>query len=114
MKKLLKGMLAGIAIVSASIAPSFAQMAGTEPDGCGWDIIFGCTKDASASFRLLAELGGHKVGGGAGTHVLATDYISGFNPGYYCVADGPYVSEGDAGSVAWREAVQEAYVKRGC
>jgi hypothetical protein len=30
------------------------------------------------------------------------------------VADGPYVSEADAASVAWIEAVPDAYVKRGC
>ena len=114
MKRVLAGALAATVVLAASIAPSLAQQPGADPEGCGWYVILGCTSDASASFRILADLGGHKVGGGAGTHVLATDYISGFNPGYYCVADGPYGSEGAAGSVAWREAVPEAYVKRGC
>ena len=114
MKRKTTAALAACICACTSFAPAFAQTPGTEPDGCGWYIVLGCTKDANASFRILADLGGHKVGGGAGTQVLATEYISGFNPGYYCVADGPYVSEGDAGSVAWREAVPEAYVKRGC
>ena len=114
MKRLMIAALVASTLASTWMTPAFAQTPGTEPDGCGWYIVLGCTKDPAASFRILADLGGHKVGGGAGTQVLATDYISGFNPGYYCVADGPYRSEGDAGSVAWREAVQDAYVKKGC
>ena len=54
------------------------------------------------------------VGGGAGSRILNTTGVEGFRNGFYCVADGPYVSSDDAGSVAWVEAVPDAYVKRGC
>ena len=54
------------------------------------------------------------VGGGAGSRVINTSDMDGFRNGFYYVADGPYVSSDDAGSVAWVEAVPDAYVKRGC
>ena len=31
-----------------------------------------------------------------------------------CVGDGPYASRWEAESIAWREAVPDAYVKAGC
>ena len=52
--------------------------------------------------------------GGAGSRVLNISHVEGFNPGFYCVADGPYLSKDDAGSVAWVEAVPDAYAKHGC
>ena len=104
----LSGSMAG------SVTPVKAQTPGYDASGCGWYIILGCSKNQSAARRTLQQLGGPMVGGGAGSQVLDTSRVGGFRPGFYCVADGPYISKGDAGSVAWVEAVPDAYVKRGC
>lgn len=106
--------LLACATVLASMVPAMAQTPGKDGEGCGWYVILGCARDANAAFDQLSNLGGHGVGGGAGTHVLDTRYIGNFNPGYFCVADGPYINQSEASSVAWVEAVQDAYVKRGC
>jgi hypothetical protein len=98
----------------AAIVPALAQSPGYDSNGCGWYIILGCSTNRSASVRTLNDLGGIMVGGGAGSRILNTTGVEGFRNGFYCVADGPYLSEADAGSVAWREAVPDAYVKRGC
>lgn len=94
--------------------PAMAQTPGRDADRCGWYIILGCFTNANAAFEQLAGFGGHGIGGGAGTNVLDTRFVGNFNPGYFCIADGPYVSQDDASSVAWVEAVPDAYVKRGC
>lgn len=95
-------------------AAASAQQPGRDGEGCGWYIILGCSKNWAAANRRLDDLGGPVVGGGAGSRILDTSAVRGFQNGFYCVADGPYVSQGDAESVAWREAVPDAYVKRGC
>ncbi|WP_422372286.1 hypothetical protein [Hoeflea sp.] len=116
MKKLCTAAaLAIVAIVSAgTITPALAQSPGYDRNGCGWYIILGCSTNRSAAAGTLNDLGGIMVGGGAGSRILNTTGVEGFRNGFYCVADGPYLSEADAGSVAWREAVPDAYVKRGC
>jgi len=106
--------LFAIAVTTASTPPAQAQMPGYDRNGCGWYIILGCSRNLSDARRLLAGLGGPMVGGGAGSRVLNTSDVNGFRNGFYCVADGPYISRDDAGSVAWVEAVPDAYVKRGC
>lgn len=103
-----------LASVAQVATPALAQTPGYDAQGCGWYVILGCSRNLSAANRTLAELGGSAVGGGAGSQVLNTSHVGGFRPGFYCVADGPYVSEDDAASVAWVEAVPDAYVKRGC
>ncbi|MEQ8308235.1 MAG: hypothetical protein RIA09_17000 [Hoeflea sp.] len=116
MKKLCTvGALALMAFVSnITVTPVFAQSPGYDRNGCGWYIILGCSTDRSAAAGTLYDLGGIMVGGGAGSRILNTTGVEGFRNGFYCVADGPYLTEADAGSVAWREAVPDAYVKRGC
>lgn len=109
------GALALMASVSnITITPAVAQSPGYDRNGCGWYIILGCSTNRSAAVGTLNDLGGIMVGGGAGSRVLNTTGVEGFRNGFYCVADGPYLTEADAGSVAWREAVPDAYVKRGC
>lgn len=101
-------------ILGTTIRPGLAQSPGFDAKGCGWYIILGCSKSRAAAKRQLIDLGGPMVGGGAGSRVLNTSDVDGFNGGFYCVADGPYRSKDDASSVAWIEAVPDAYVKRGC
>ena len=108
--------IAGLAsiMLTAQIAPAWAQTPGYDGAGCGWYIILGCSTKRSDANRILSGLGGKMVGGGAGSQVLDTSKVDGFRNGFYCVADGPYISWDDASSVAWVEAVPDAYVKRGC
>lgn len=106
-------LLAATAIVPAA-SPARAQAPGFDTQGCGWYIILGCSKNRSVAKRQLIDLGGPMVGGGAGSRVINTSDVDGFRNGFYCVADGPYISKTEAGSVAWTEAVRDAYVKRGC
>lgn len=101
-------------VISVSGAPARAQSPGFDARGCGWYIILGCSKSRSAAKQQLIDLGGPMVGGGAGSRVLNTSDVGGFNNAFYCVADGPYISSDDASSVAWVEAVPDAYVKHGC
>lgn len=108
--------IAGLASImsAAHNAPALAQTPGYDAGGCGWYIILGCSTKRSDANRTLSRLGGPMVGGGAGSQILDTSKVGGFRNGFYCVADGPYVSWDDASSVAWVEAVPDAYVKRGC
>lgn len=108
--------IAGLAVTAfaAGAAPASAQAPGFDAEGCGWYIILGCSSSRLEARRNLIELGGPVVGGGAGSRVVNTSDLDGFNNGFYCVADGPYISRDDAASVAWVEAVPDAYVKRGC
>jgi len=107
-------MICAAVAMFAAMGPALAQTPGKDAEGCGWYVILGCARDANVAFDTLAKLGGHGVGGGAGANVLDTRFIGNFNPGYFCVADGPYISQSEASSVAWVEAVRDAYVKRGC
>lgn len=113
---LLAATLVGFAaaMLGTTVQPASAQTPGYDGDGCGWYIILGCAKNRSDAKRTLMQLGGPMVGGGAGSRVLNTSDMGGFRNGFYCIADGPYISKDDAGSVAWIEAVPDAYVKRGC
>lgn len=102
------------AAVAGFVGAAQAQQPGRDAAGCGWYIVLGCMKNEAAAARALANLGGSVVGGGAGTYVVDTSKVNGFRAGFFCVMDGPYVSKDDAASVAWTEAVPDAYVKRGC
>ncbi|QDZ01273.1 hypothetical protein FQ775_13270 [Nitratireductor mangrovi] len=82
--------------------------------GCGWYVILGCSTRHADAVALRDELGGPYAGGGAGLNVVHTDDYPNFRDGYFCVADGPYGSSGEAGSIAWTEAVPDAYVKDAC
>ncbi|SOE17892.1 hypothetical protein SAMN05877838_2797 [Hoeflea halophila] len=102
------------AMSGATLDPGRAQTPGFDVNGCGWYIVLGCSTSRPDAKRSLLQLGGPIVGGGAGSRVINTSDVDGFRNGYYCVADGPYISKEEAGSVAWVEAVPDAYVKRGC
>ena len=82
--------------------------------GCGWYVILGCFKRHSDANARLDWLGGPYAGGGAGLHVMHTNDYPNFRNGFYCVGDGPYGSRNEAGSIAWTEAVPDAYVKNAC
>ncbi len=114
MKSICLAISFALATLPGLSAPAAAQSPGFDAEGCGWYIILGCTKGRADARRQLIELGGPIVGGGAGSRVINTSDMDGFTGGFYCVADGPYVSKDEAGSVAWVEAVPDAYVKRGC
>lgn len=114
MKTVFRAMAIAAALLPSLSAPVRAQAPGFDAEGCGWYIILGCSKIRTDARELLIDMGGPMVGGGAGSRVINTSDLDGFNPGFYCVADGPYLSQADAGSVAWVEAVPDAYVKRGC
>ncbi|NND48875.1 MAG: hypothetical protein HKN60_01340 [Rhizobiales bacterium] len=88
------------------------QLAG---DGiCGWYVILGCSRTQNGAWRTLNRLGGPGVGGWAGAQVVRTNDYPNFRNGWFCVADGPYSARWEAESIAWREAVPDAYVKAGC
>lgn len=82
--------------------------------GCGWYIVLGCGSSFDGARSKLNDLGGPYAGGGAGLKVANTNEYPNFNNGFYCVVDGPYNSKGAAQSIAWTEAVRDAYVKSGC
>ena len=81
---------------------------------CGWYVILGCSRTQNGAWRTLNRLGGPGVGGWAGAQVVRTNDYPNFRNGWYCVADGPYPARWEAESIAWREAVPDAYVKAGC
>ena len=81
---------------------------------CGWFVVLRCGRSYPAAQNFLNGLGGPGVGGGAGTRIIDTNQYPNFRNGFYCVMDGPYSSRGTAESIAWREAVPDAYVKSGC
>lgn len=81
---------------------------------CGWYVILGCSRRAEGAWATLDSLGGPGVGGWVGATVVNTDDYPNFRDGWYCVADGPYPTRDDAASIAWVEAVPDAYVKNGC
>ncbi|MEO0544100.1 MAG: hypothetical protein AAFY99_09820 [Pseudomonadota bacterium] len=82
--------------------------------GCGWYVVLGCSQSFNGSARTMNNLGGPFAGGGAGLKVANTNEYPNFRNGWYCVVDGPYFSQGEAQSIAWAEAVPDAYVKNGC
>lgn len=82
--------------------------------GCGWYIVLGCGTSFNGARNTMNNLGGPMAGGGAGLSVANTNEYPNFTNGFYCVVDGPYNSQSAAQSVAWNEAVRDAYVKNGC
>jgi opacity protein-like surface antigen len=97
-------LFAYAAVTTMSPVSASAQTPGYDANGCGWYIILGCSTSRSVAQRTLRQLGGPMVGGGAGSRVLNTSDVGGFRSGFYCVADGPYISQAEASSVAWVEA----------
>ncbi len=87
-----------------------AQAAGK----CDWYIVLNCGKSQANAKAKLNDLGGPIAGGGAGLKVINTGNYPNFRKGFFCVVDGPYATQDDATSVAWAEAVPDAYVKKGC
>ena len=85
-----------------------------EVQGCGWYVVLGCHRSFNSANRQRARLGGPAAGGGAGLNVIDTSDYPNFRNGYQCVMDGPYGSRGTARSIAWNEAVPDAYVKSAC
>lgn len=112
-----KAMLA--LAIAASIGPGAAHAEAMTPilvsgGVCGWYVVLGCGKRAGDQENKLYDLGGPNAGGGAGLSVISTNNYPNFRPGYYCVVDGPYETPDQAESIAWAEAVPDAYVKNGC
>ncbi len=91
----------------AAPLPAAAQM-------CGHYVVLGCFKNANQAFERLNWLGGPMAGGGAGSKVVDTNQFPNFRNGWFCAVDGPYASRAQALSIAWKEAVPDAYVKNGC
>jgi hypothetical protein len=81
---------------------------------CDWYIVLNCGKSQANGKAKMNELGGPGAGGGAGLKVVNTANYPNFRKGFFCVVDGPYNTQDDAMSVAWAEAVPDAYVKKGC
>ena len=109
-------MLKKIWIVSAVAAAgfTFAFPVGAQTQICGYYVILGCYKQPGQAYTQLNRIGGPMAGGGAGTDVIHTNEYPNFRNGWFCVADGPYASKQNAASIAWKEAVRDAYVKNGC
>jgi hypothetical protein len=102
---------------AALAAASFTLLqAGTgfAANKCDWYIVLNCGKSQPAAKAKLNDLGGPVAGGGAGLKIIKTDGYNNFAKGFFCVMDGPYSTKDDAMSVAWAEAVPDAYVKKGC
>lgn len=126
MKKIIVSMIlaAGMAgtAVAAPIGSETPNMSRADDgllrfagDGiCGWYYILGCSRTQGGAWATLNRLGGPGVGGWVGANVVHTNDYPNFRNGWWCVADGPYRSRGEAGSIAWKEAVPDAYVKSGC
>ena len=122
MKRLGKRILAAGLLASAlGAVPASAESITGIPGaydvafaGCGWYVVLGCSQSFNGSTQTMNRLGGPFAGGGAGLKVANTNEYPNFRNGWYCVVDGPYFSQGEAQSVAWREAVPDAYVKNGC
>lgn len=115
-----RAKLIAAALLAATTTSAFAQGVNAAGDyevafaGCGWYIVLGCGKSFNGANRTMNNLGGPFAGGGAGLKVANTNEYPNFRNGFYCVVDGPYSSQSAAQSVAWNEAVRDAYVKNGC
>ena len=107
--------LAG-ALSIALLAPAAMTLPATpaQAQACGHYVILGCFKSRNQAISRLNALGGPGVGGWAGAHVVNTNDYPNFRAGWWCVADGPYATRSVAMSIAWKEAVPDAYVKKGC
>lgn len=82
--------------------------------GCGWYVVLGCGQDRSTLVDRMNYWGGPAAGGGAGLDVVDTGDYPNFRNGFFCLVDGPYGYREAAQSIAWTEAVPDAYVKSGC
>ena len=110
-------LVAAALSLTAVAAPASAGSANGEfrvAQACGYYIILGCSKSQRGANRTLSNLGGPGVGGPAGAFVVDTNAYPNFRNGWFCVADGPYNSASAARSIAWTEAVPDAYVKSAC
>lgn len=117
MKKTLAAIAALFALTSVAQAESITKIPGARDvafAGCGWYVVLGCGTSLNGAVRTMDNLGGPYAGGGAGLKVANTSEYPNFRNGFYCVVDGPYSSQSAAESIAWREAVRDAYVKNGC
>ena len=83
-------------------------------NACGWYIMLHCGKSAAAAKAKFTDLGGQYAGGGAGLKVINTNSYTNLRKGLLCTVDGPYDTSALASAVSWKEAVADAYVKKGC
>lgn len=81
---------------------------------CGWYVVLGCERDEYKAERLLEKVRGIVLPGSAGTQKIESSDYPNFNPGFFCVVDGPFESEVRADNVHWNDMVPKAYVKQGC
>ncbi len=101
----------------ATVFPVLAGLvspAGAQERQCGWYVILGCSPDAYGAEKTLESVRGVVLPGSAGAHVVETDAYPDFNPGLFCVVDGPFESQAQGENVHWPDMVPGAYVKRGC
>jgi hypothetical protein len=105
---------AAIALAGATFAAAPVAVSPAAAQACGHYVILGCFRSQGQAISRLNALGGPGVGGWAGAHVVNTNDYPNFRNGWWCVADGPYASRDGAMSIAWKEAVPDAYVKNGC
>lgn len=101
-------------VVALAALAGMALPASAGERQCGWYVILGCSTDAYEAEKMLEEVRGVVLPGSAGTHVVETGDYPNFNPGLFCVVDGPFESQARAENVHWTDMVPEAYVKRGC
>lgn len=116
MKYLTAGLMAGLLTATTAMADDTLPAGSYEVAfaGCGWYVVLGCGTSFDGARATMNNLGGPMAGGGAGLKVANTSEYPNFRNGFFCVVDGPYSSQGAAQSVAWNEAVRDAYVKNGC
>lgn len=112
--KFFKRAVLAAAILTLPFGAGLSPKMASAQSLCGHYVILGCFKTLTQAQNRLAQLGGPGVGGGAGSRVVNTNEYPNFRNGWFCVADGPYASRGQAMSIAWKEAVPDAYVKNGC
>lgn len=108
---------AALAVITGFCA--VGQTAPVLAQACGHYIVLGCFTRHADAVTQMNRLGGPGIGGAGiagsiGTQVVHTDDFPNFRNGYFCVMDGPYRTRADAQSIAWSEAVPDAYVKNGC
>jgi hypothetical protein len=114
MKTLIAAFLVSAVLPAVSHAEGFTEETQVAFAGCGWYVVLGCGKSFNGATRTMNNLGGPYAGGGAGLSVANTNEYPNFRNGFYCVVDGPYQTQAQASSIAWVEAVPDAYVKNGC
>ncbi len=99
---------------TALLVPQLAAPAQAQDRLCGWYVVLGCERDEYQAERLLEKVRGVVLPGSAGTQKIESSDYPNFNPGLFCIVDGPFDSQVRAENVHWNDMVPKAYVKQGC